>query len=197
MVDETNEPVVQPDQSGTKSGASEVVNDKANNDYKRDMLRFKDEARALKAQLEEIELQKQTKKGNYEGVITKLKDDLKAQERLNQKLKLNFADSRIDDALKREAMTKGLKGQSLDVFMRLVDDESKGAIELNEKFDAKSDDITRVVDSHLDRYGDVFKSKSKVVDVTPNNTPKSYEKKSDLSKLSGSEMFAKLKEGRL
>ena len=68
-------------------------------------------------------------------------------------------------------MSKGLKGQQLEAFMKLIDHDAKGVVEFDERFNAKNEDVTNLVDDHLKRYGDIFNRKVNVVDQTPNNNP--------------------------
>lgn len=139
--------------------------------YINDLIRYKKENEEFKSQLEAIALEKETKKGNFQGVISKLKDDLATSKRSNEEMKLNFASNTLDDAIRQEALSKGIKGQQLDVFMKLVDDDAKGIVEFDESFNVKKEDVNTLVDDHLKRYSDVFKSKVNVVDGTPNNKP--------------------------
>lgn len=198
-MENANESVAQPvensvpteNQTTDKVQASSAVED-----YKRDMFKYKQQARELQEQLEAIEQEKQVKKGNYQEVIAKLKQDLQAEKQNAQQLKVNFANARLDEAIKTTAMEKGIKGQNLDVFMKLIDDNSKGIVEFDEKFNVKSEDVTNLVDEHMKRYSDVFAKKVNVVDAAPNskvhNTPSSNAV--DMNKMSGDELFAYLKQ---
>lgn len=139
--------------------------------YKTDMFRYKNEARELKEKLAQIELEKQQKKGNFEGVISKLKEDLQLAKQNNAKLEASFAEKALDDAIQRNAMSKGLKGQQLEAFMKLIDHNAKGVVEFDESFNVKNEDVSNLVEDHMKRYGDLFNRKVNVVDQAPNNNP--------------------------
>jgi predicted RNase H-like nuclease (RuvC/YqgF family) len=165
--DSVNQPVENsvPTENQTTTN---VQTPSAADDYKRDMFKYKQEARELKERLDAIEQDKQVKKGNYQEVITKLKSDLQSEKQSAQQLKVNFANARLDEAIKTKAIEKGIKGQNLDVFMKLIDDNSKSIVEFDEKFNVKSEDVSNLVDEHMSRYSDVFAKKVNVVDATPN-----------------------------
>lgn len=139
--------------------------------YKNDLIRYKREAQELKDQLESINLQKEQKKGNFEGVISKLKADLAEAKQVNARTTKTFAEKALDDAIKTTAMSKGLKGQQLDAFIKLVDEDAKGVVEYDERFNIVGDDVNNLVDDHMKRYGELFKTKVNVVDQSPNNNP--------------------------
>ena len=158
------------------------------NDYKKDMFKFKNEARDLKAKLEEIQLNEEQRKGNLEGVINKLKEDLKEAKKMNKGMKLSFAENRINDAIKSEAAGKGITGQQLDVFMKLIDTEYKHAVELDDNFSVKQEDVSGLVEDHMKRYSSIFAKKVNVVDSAPNSKPiNNPSSKFDLSKASSEE----------
>ena len=141
------------------------------NKYKEDMFRYKQEARELKAQLAEIELAKEQKKGNFEGVIGTLKDKNSEYQKEIASLKQTFAENVLDKAIENTAISKGLKGTQLEAFMKLIDHDAKGVVEFDERFNAKSEDVVNLVDDHMKRYGDIFNRKVNVVDQSPNNNP--------------------------
>jgi hypothetical protein len=118
---ETNqtESVTQSDESGalTENANAETMS-KADLDFKRDMLKYKDEASALKEKLKDIELSDEQKKGNFEGVISSLKEEIKALKSKNAQSTYNFANTQIDNAIKQEALSRGITGNKLDVLMR-------------------------------------------------------------------------------
>ena len=149
--DSVNQPVENsvPTENQTTTN---VQTPSAADDYKRDMFKYKQEARELKERLDAIEQDKQVKKGNYQEVITKLKSDLQSEKQSAQQLKVNFANARLDEAIKTKAIEKGIKGQNLDVFMKLIDDNSKSIVEFDEKFNVKSKDVNNLVDEHMNRY---------------------------------------------
>lgn len=161
-----NESVTQPDASGA-STENNVTLSKADLDFKRDMLRYKDEANLLKEQLKEIGLEKEQKKGNFESVITTLKDEIKSYKQEMAQSKYNFASTQLDSAIMRELTERGLKGKKLDAFMKLVDDNDKSIVSLDDRFNVDGEDIKSLVDKNMERYGDLFKKEVKIVDGVP------------------------------
>lgn len=195
-MENAQESVAQPDANSVSSEnqSQKVQNNQAYEDYKRDMFKYKSEAKELRERLQEIELSDQQKKGNFESVISKLKEDLNAEKRRNAELQKTFAEQRLDDAIKTTAASKGLKGAQLDAFIRLIDNEQKGIVEFDERFNVKSDDVNNLVDDHLKRYGEIFNRRVNVADATPNNNPMNTSKpKFDLNKASSSEIIEYLK----
>ncbi len=198
-MENANESVTQPVENSVQAEnqtTNNVQTSQAADDYKRDMFKYKQEARELKERLDAIEQDKQVKKGNYQEVITKLKTDLQSEKQSAQQLKVNFANARLDEAIKTKAIEKGIKGQNLDVFMKLIDDNSKSIVEFDEKFNVKSEDVSNLVEEHMNRYSDVFSKKVNVVDAAPNTkvTNNPHTKGVNLDKMSGDELFAYLKE---
>ena len=155
------------------------------------MFRFKDEAKALREKLREIELEKQRKNGDLEGVIQALKDENKALKHKNATERLSYAQTQLDSSIKQELLSRGLKGKKLDAFMKLVDDNDRSIVELDEGFNVNREDIKSLVDKNMERYGDLFKKEVKIVDGVPNNnTPNNTSKKIDITKMSWEEAVA-------
>lgn len=195
-MENVQEPVAQSDVNSvqTENKESKSVQEKSPyEDYKRDMFKYKNEAKELRERLQEIELSEQQKKGNFESVINKLKEDLVAEKKRNTQLTANFAEQRLDDAIKTKAVEKGLKGTQLDAFMRLIDNNSKGIVEFDDRFNVKMDDVNNLVDDHLKRYGEIFNRKVNVVDSAPNPKLNASKPKFDLNKASSSEIVEYLK----
>jgi hypothetical protein len=163
-----NEPVVQSEENSVPTEKKESLN-KADADYKRDMFRYKDEAKSLKEKLKEIELEKQRKNGDLEGVIQALKDENKTLKHKNATERLTYAETQLNSSIRQELLGRGLKGKKLDAFMKLVDDNDRSIVELDEKFNVSKDDIKSLVDKNMERYGDLFKKEVKIVDGVPNN----------------------------
>jgi hypothetical protein len=189
---ETNqkEPVVQSEENSVQTEKQETLS-KADADYKRDMFRFKDEAKALREQLREIELEKQRKNGDLEGVIQALKDENKSLKHKNATERLSYAQTQLDSSIKQELLSRGLKGKKLDAFMKLVDDNDRSIVELDEGFNVNREDIKSLVDKNMERYGDLFKKEVKIVDGVPNNNaPNNTSKKLDITKMSWEEAVA-------
>lgn len=192
MNESTNESVTQPEVNSVQPEIKTETNSNVDG-YKNDMFRYKQEAKELKAKLEAINLEKEQKNGNFESVISTLKDKVKEYQNEAAQLKSNFAENALDRAIENTAISKGLKGQQLDAFMRLIDRDAKGVVEFDEKFNVKSEDVTGLVDDHLKRYGDIFNRKINVVDQSPNNNPINRDNnKFDKNKASASEIVAHL-----
>jgi hypothetical protein len=186
-----NEPVAQPvvSSASTETTKSNVVDE--NSRYKSDMFKFKAESRELKERLATYELADEQKKGNYEGVINQLKDEVKNLKHKNAQSEVNFADTQINNAIRNEALTRGIK--DVDVLMKLVDTNDKSLIELNEKFEVNSEDVKGLMDKQLDRYGHIFKKEVKIVDAAPNRKPlNTSEKGFNLEGASAEETIAHL-----
>ena len=174
MENGSQEPVVQSPESGAPENDVKVESlSQADRGYKRDMLRYKDEVTGLKEQLKEFQLRDEEKKGNLEGVISKLKDEIRTLKGENAKQKVSFANTQINNAIEKEALSKGCNEKHLDAFMRLIDEDEKGAIALDEAFRVSTEDVASLVEKSMNRYGDLglFGRKVKVVDATPNNNP--------------------------
>lgn len=193
-MENAHESVTQSETNSVQTENQTLKNDHANEDYKRDMFKYKQQAKELQERLKEIELSDQQKKGNFETVIGKLKEDLSLEKKRNAELQKTFAEQRLDDAIKTTAIEKGLKGTQLDAFMKLIDNNSKGVVEFDERFNVKSEDVSNIVDDHLKRYGEIFNRKVNIVDGTPNTKVNTAsEKKFDLNKASASEVIEYLK----
>lgn len=190
MDEQTNDLVDQTVKSGASTETKETLS-KADADYKRDMLKYKDELTALRDQLKEIELEKEQKKGNLEGVIGSLKDEIKHLKADNAKSKYSFAETQLNSAIRQELLGRGVAGKKLDAFMKLVDDNDKSIVELDESFNVSNDDVKSLVDKNMERYGDLFAKPVRVVDGVPsNNAHNTQPKKIDVSKMSWDEAVA-------
>jgi hypothetical protein len=187
-----NESVTQTDVNSvqTENPTNDIKTSSAADDYKRDMFRYKEQAKKLQERLDNIELEKEQKKGNYSEVISRLKEDLKAAKTETAETRLQFAQGRLDDAIRREAMKKGVKGQALDVFLNMIDSDSKKIVEFDGDYNVNMEDVKTVVDSTMGRYSEVFSHKVNIADGTPNRVTQQYEKKVDVSKMTGDETFA-------
>ena len=171
MSENVTEPVAQPDLNSVQPDITNEPTTDSTDRYKSDMFKYKQEARELKAQLADIELAKEQKKGNFEGVIGTLKDKNSEYQKEIASLKQTFAENVLDKAIENTAISKGLKGTQLEAFMKLIDHDAKGVVEFDERFNAKSEDVVNLVDDHMKRYGDIFNRKVNVVDQSPNNNP--------------------------
>lgn len=140
-------------------------------DYKRDMFRYKSEAKDLKEKLKEYELKEAEAKGNLQDVISKLKDENRSLRGDLAKSKVSFADGKIEDAIKAEALKRGCK--DADTFYKLIDRTDIDTVELDSKFNANRDDVKVILDKYSKNYEHLgfFNKKVNIVDATPNNKP--------------------------
>lgn len=173
--------------------ADENTKHSAADDYKRDMFKYKNEAKELRERLAEIELADKQRKGNLNEVISKLKEDLQAEKNKTLQMKSNFAEQRLDDAIKTLAMEKGIKGKQLEAFVKLIDNQDKSIVEFDERFNINQNDVTNLVDNHLKRYSEIFKRSVNVVDQAPNNNPVTPSKKFDLNQASSADIVNYIK----
>lgn len=163
--------------------------------YKEDMLKFKDraqeserKAQELEERLADLELQESEKAGNLEKTNSLLKEELKKEKLEKKQMKFNFANARLDEAIKTTAAEKGLKGKQLEAFMKLVDKDDKSRVEFDEKFNVQHEEVAEVVTNTLNRYSEVFTKRTTVVDGTPNQKPVNRPSKGfDLNKASAQE----------
>lgn len=186
--------VSQPDDSGASTVTKETTNTNVEPDrFKRDMLKYKDEAALLREKVASYELEQEQKKGNFEGVISSLKDEIKALKGDNANSKFKFAQTQLDGAIRETALSKGLTPEKVDVFMKLIDENDKGVVELDDSFNVNKDDVVNLVDKNMERYANIglFGRKVKVTDATPNNNINmNTEKKIDMSKMSWDDAVA-------
>jgi hypothetical protein len=166
-----SESVTPTDVSGASTETTTQTLSSADLDYKRDMLKYKDELSLAQSKLKEIELEKQQKKGNYEGVINSLKEEIKSLKAENTKSKYSFAETQLNSAIKTEALSRGVNGKKLDAFLKLIDDNDKGVVELDDSFNVNGDDVKTLVDKNMERYSELFTKKVNIVDGTPNSKP--------------------------
>lgn len=141
--------------------------DPATDDYKKDMFKYKTKSRELQERLDTIELEKEEAKGNLQNVIAKLKNDNKNLKGEVASSKISYAQGRIEEAIKTEAMKRGCK--DADTFYKLIDRTDIDTVELDGKFNASKDDITGILDSYskkLEHLG-FFSKTVKIVDGVP------------------------------
>lgn len=190
MSDESTEVVPQSEKSSASPENQETLT-KAQHDYKQDMFRYKNEAAEMREQLKGIELDKQQKSGNLEGVIGTLKNEIKELKHGRASDKLSYAETQLNSSIKEELLARGVKGKKLDAFLKLVDDDDKSIVELDDRFIVNTEDVKSLVDKNMERYGDLFKTSVKIVDGVPNNNAISTGKKvKDISSMSWDEAKA-------
>lgn len=192
MESNQNESVAQPVASGasTENVQTESMS-KADLDFKRDMLKYKDEANALRSRLKEIELSDEQKKGNFEGVISSLKEEIKSLKTKNAESTYNFANTQIESAIRNEALSRGINGNKLDILLKLVDDNDKGAISLDDRFNVNKEDVKSILDKNMEMYSDIFTKSVKVVDGTPSTgNPNAQAKSKALEDMTHDELMA-------
>jgi len=188
MNEQTTESVAQTDVSSASTEKTETLS-QADLDFKRDMFKYKEEAKALREEKKAWNLEQEQKKGNLEGVIGTLKEEIKALKHGNAKDKLSFADTQINSAIKSELLSRGVK--DVDVFMKLIDDNDKSVVELDDSFIVNKEDTKNIVDKNMERYGHIFKKSVNLVDATPNSKPLNQPTKGfDINKASAEEIIA-------
>jgi hypothetical protein len=143
---------------------------KADNDFKRDMFKYKDELAIAQGKLNDIAMGEEQRKGNFEGVIGTLKQEIKSLKATSATDKFNYANTQLDSAIKSELVGRGVTGKKLDAFMKLVDDNDKSIVELDASFNPANDDVKSLVDKNMERYSDLFIKQVKIVDGVPSRT---------------------------
>lgn len=144
---------------------------KPDRDYKRDMLKFKDEANSLRDQLKAYEMEKEEAKGNLQNVISKLKDENRQLKSDLVSSKVSYGSGKIEEAIKRQALQVGCKDP--DTFYKLIERTDIDTIELDSKFNVNVDDVKSIVDNYSKRLEHLgfFGKKVNIVDKAPNNKP--------------------------
>lgn len=192
MNESNNESVTQ-----TETNSVQSENQDANNDYKRDMFKYKEQVRAekdraasLEARLKEFEHAEETKKGNFSKVIEELKDKSRTLESQLKQKDFNYAKTNIKSAIEKEAMKHGCL--DTDAFTRLIGDKYD-IVSLDDGFTPSSEDIKMVVEDGMKRYEKIglFGRKVSIKDGVPKNGGSfNNEKKIDVSKMSWDEAVA-------
>ena len=90
-----------------ESGAS-LVETKEQLDFKKDMLRYKDELALTKQQLDEYRLREEESKGNQSKVIEELKEKARNQDAQLKKERYLFAKTNIENAVATDEMLSTL-----------------------------------------------------------------------------------------
>jgi hypothetical protein len=141
------------------------------NDYKRDMLKFKDKAAELENRLKQYELKEEEAKGNLQAVIQKLKDENRELKQTHAQSKVMFAEGKLEESIKSLASQKGCK--DVDTFYKLIDKTDLEIVSLDDKFNANKEDIQSLVENYSKKYEHLgfFADKVKIVDKTPNAKP--------------------------
>ena len=173
---------------GVTSEAKEV------NDYKKDMLRFKDEKRAaeekalkLEQELESLRLAEEEKKGNLSSVLEQYKEKTRTLETQLKQKDYVYAKSRINDLIKLEAKNNGCK--DAEAFLQLVGKPALDSISFDENYNPDMQDVKLVVEQAIKKYEHIglFSKSVNIVDGVPNNTPVNEEKKFDINKMTWQE----------
>lgn len=181
-----NEPVVQAEKSGALPVEAKLS--KPENDWRKDMLKYKDRVSELETALKEKELTEQQKKGNLEGVITSLKDELKTTKAEHSNDRYEFANSQIDNAVTQEVLSRGLVKEQADILVKLLDKDEKGRIEFGEGFQPVSEDVKDLVDKNMERYSTVFTKDVKIADGIPKGKGAPKNKVVDTNAMSSAEL---------
>lgn len=178
-----------------ESGAPHVVETKEQIDFRKDMLRYKDELALAKQKLDEYRLQEEESKGNQTKVIEELKEKSRNQEAQLKKERYMFAKTNIENAVKQEALKFGCK--DANAFLRLIGAEKLKIVGFDEGFNPNMQDINMIVNDAMKEFEHIglFAKKVHVADGIPSKQT-TEEKKVDLSKLTwkeATELASKLK----
>jgi len=160
-------------------------------DYRRDMFKFKSEAKSLRDELDEYKLKEQEQAGNLQEVIAKLKGENRQLKQSVAKSEVSFAEGKIEDAIKTVASKLGCTDP--ETFYRLVERSDIDIIELDDKFRANKEDINSIVDKYRKNYEHLgfFNKKVNIVDGVPNSKPNNKPvKQKALSDMSQEELMS-------
>jgi hypothetical protein len=163
---------------------------KPEKDFKKDMLRYKDEVNSLREKLREKELVEEEQKGNLQDVIARLKDENRSIKAELSQSKVSYAEGKIEDSFKRIATQLGCKDP--DTFYKLIDRTEIRGVELDDKFNANLEDVKDIVNRYSKQYEHLgfFGKKVNIVDKSPNNNPVEKPKKTkSLDEMSHEELM--------
>lgn len=190
-MENANESVAQTQESSASTEKQTAnTNNSAVDDYKRDMFKYKQKAKELEDRLQEYALADEQKKGNLEGVINALKDENRRLKQETAQSRLNFAEGKLEDAVKSFALKKGCKDP--ETFYKLIDRNDLQTVELDDKFRASSDDIASIVERYMGKYEHLgfFGKSVNIVDKSPSNAPVNKPKTKSLDDMSHDELMA-------
>jgi hypothetical protein len=190
-MENANESVAQTQESSASTEKQTAnTNNSAVDDYKRDMFKYKQKAKELEDRLQEYALADEQKKGNLEGVINALKDENRRLKQETAQSRLNFAEGKLEDAVKGFALKKGCKDP--ETFYKLIDRNDLQTVELDDKFRASSDDIASIVERYMGKYEHLgfFGKSVNIVDKSPSNAPVNKPKTKSLDDMSHEELMA-------
>ena len=192
MENVNNESVTQ-----TETISDHSENQDANNDYKRDMFKFKEQVKAerdrtsaLEARIKEFEHAEEAKKGNFSKVIEELKEKARSLENQNKQKDFNYAKTNIKSAIEKEALKHGCL--DTDAFTSLIGDKYD-IVSLDDGFTPSAEDIKMVVEDGMKRYEKInlFGKKVTIKDGVPKSGGSfDNNKKVDLSKMSWEDALA-------
>lgn len=176
------------------------LNDKAQNDYKSDMFKFKNkykekesEAEELRQKLKDYENLEKQRQGNYQEVIDDLKSQLAEERERVKKTQVTTAKSRIESGIDLYAKELGCKDTK--AFRKLLDNAYMDTVAIDkETLEPSLEDIKLVVESGAKKYEHLglFGKSVNIVDGTPNNEPINMPKKKT-SEMSSEELQAYIK----
>ena len=190
-MENANESVAQTQESSASTEKQTAnTNNSAADDYKRDMFKYKQKAKELEDRLQEYALADEQKKGNLEGVINALKDENRRLKQETAQSRLNFAEGKLEDAVKGFALKKGCKDP--ETFYKLIDRNDLQTVELDDKFRANNDDIASIVERYMGKYEHLgfFGKSVNIVDKSPSNAPVNKPKTKSLDDMSHEELMA-------
>ena len=174
------------------SGA--VPEKKQDIDFRKDMLRYKDQLQAeaakrkqLEDELQEIKLIDEQKKGNYSKVIEELREKNKKLESDIKGKDYVYAKSNIDLAVKSMAIANGC--QDAEAFLRLVGDAKLESIAFDSNYRPDIDDVKSIVEEGMKQYEHIglFGRKVNLVDGVPSKNTIMPDRKVDIKNMSWDE----------
>ena len=172
----------------------EPKNDASSADWKRyksDMLKYKDQVEDLTEKLQGYELREQEAKGDLQKVIQRLKQENSELKQKYSTDRYNYAFSKIEDSIKMEAAKMGCKDP--ETFFRLIDQAEIKAIEVDDSFNARKEEIKEIVSSNVKKYEHLgfFDKRVNVIDKAPSGSiNQSTNASKDLSEMSKDELLA-------
>jgi len=98
-------------------------------------------------------LDKEQAKGNYEGVISALRDELKEVKGRSADSDKKYAFNRFSEQIKSAAVKEHCKNP--DTLMKLLSVEQMKSVEIDGDFNVNADDLKRLLDEVKEQYSDI------------------------------------------
>lgn len=161
----------------------------AADDYKRDMLKYKDEAAALREKLSDKNLAEEQKKGNLTAVIDTLKQERNQAKSELLTTKSEYASGKIAEGIKLAAAKSGCTDP--ETFYKLIDQSEIDVVELDAKFNPSATDISGIIEKNMQKYQHLgfFNKDVKIVDGSPRIIKKAAKVAKPLADLTHEELM--------